>query len=663
MITTIRKSFKSKAYKIILWIVLLGVGGIFSIFEFFKIGTKAAWIAKVNREQVSYADFMRKAEAHQEQLLAFRARYGQSADLLLESMGFSLDPRSFALDAVIQEALLDQEAKKLGVSISSNYVADKLANPLFVREALSDLIPFGALDRSGNINMQALNQYFSHLGLSMADFDAKVVETLQRQLLMQIVAHASYTPEFVLKERFAALYVPKKFSILTLSFADVLKDVKAQPISATELQAFFDQQNQISHRYTVPAKRTGVAWSIDPVKYGVTLTSQDIESYYEDNKAKLFVLEPSKVQVRHILFRVLNESDREAVWSKAKKIRQELALDPAQFATIAATASDDKDTKEKGGLLPAFVRGTKEAAFDKAAFILKEDGDISDVVPVREGYELLQRVEKISATFKSLSAVEKEIKDALMQQKFAELFTKDMHSIIEQSQEQEGKLEELMQEKGAKKQLIAGVARDDKEWGQVLFGLHKKGDADVYIDKGIGFVVQLTGHQENFISPLDSIKDVVEHDFYESKAKSELKAKLQTINEQAKTKSLQELEKEYHGTLDTTPWITKHDEESLSDLKKKGISTDHLFQLEKIGATIVQEGDRDGYVLRLDQVQELDQEVFNEKKNELSGQLTNEEMRLFIVGFVASLFRNAKIETNESINESFSPIQYEDEPL
>lgn len=652
MITVIRRSFKTKAFKIFLWTVILTVGGVFGLIELFNIGNKVAWIAKVNKEHVAYADFVRKAEAHQEQLIAFRSQYGESADLLLQAMGLNLDPKVFALDSVIQDALLNQAVREFGIDIDPDYVILKLANPLFVREYLADLIPLGAYDRQGNVDPVLLQQYFHRIGLSMHDFQNLVAQTLQRQLLMQIVAQASYMPEFVLKERFIAEHSQKKFSILTLSLADALQAVKNKPVSENALQSFFDQQNELSHRYVVATKRGGVAWSIDASTYGITVSAQEIDTYYEDNKAKLYVLEAPKIKVRHILFKVTNAVDRESALTKAKNIRAELLKNPNHFEAKAK-----ENGMADGGLLPAFSRGTHELAFDKAAFTLKENGDISEIITTKDGYELLQRVERIPASYKSLQSVEKEIKNTLMQQKFSEQFMKEMRTLGEQVYGSESSLAKLMQEKGAKKQNIEPVTRDNKEWGPVLFGLHQKDDLDAYVDKGVGFVVQLTKIQDAHTPSLSSIKDEVTRDYYEEQAQKELDSMLQKAYAQAKErKDLKDLEQMYHGKLETTSWIAK-DKESVADLRKKGIPVNRLFQLENVGSVISSLGERDAYIMRLDAIEPFNQEAFEAKKD---GLLNQEEMRLYIMGFVASLFRNAKIETNETINEFNSPTQYED---
>ena len=57
----------------------------------------------------------------------------------------------------------------------------------------------------------------------------------------------------------------------------------------------------------------------------------------------------------------------------------------------------------------------------------------------------------------------------------------------------------------------------------------------------------------------------------------------------------------------------------------------------------------------------LNKKQFEAKKAEIAKELEMQEMRLYLAGFVASLYRSAKIEQNESpapISEDYVP--YED---
>ena len=76
-------------------------------------------------------------------------------------------------------------------------------------------------------------------------------------------------------------------------------------------------------------------------------------------------------------------------------------------------------------MLPEFTRGTYPLAFDKAAFLLKKDGDISSVIDMENSFQLIQRVERVTEEYKPLSGVKSEIKDRLIQKKFKTQFYKE----------------------------------------------------------------------------------------------------------------------------------------------------------------------------------------------------------------------------------------------
>lgn len=660
MITAIRRSFKSKIYKIILWITILALAGIFSLPELLKMGEKASWFAKVNAQTVSYNDYMRKSILHEERISALRSQFGPQADIFLSSMGISLNPKIFAQDAVIQDALLDQVVQKLKVHIGSDYIAEKLSNPLFVQQELAEIIPLSAFDQTGAIDPRVLQYYFQRMGLSMNDFEAKVAQILSRRLVLNILGLGIYAPASLVQNRYVLEHASKKFSLLTFSFDRMLQEEKKNVISGEDLKAFFDAQNQQSKRYFVPEKRSGVVWKLDVQNYPIELTDREIEDFYEDNKNKLYIAEPAQVQVRHILIKASTPGDQQKAYEKAQKIHAEIVKDPKQFAVIASKESEDKSQVERGGLLPWFKRGDKEAAFDKAAFTLKENGAISDVITTSQGFEIIQRVDKKMAVYKTLANVKKDISATLMQQKFGEQFVREMRGIIEHAKSDEHNLPKIMESKGFKAQKVQEIVRDDKNWGKVLFGMRTKNDTDVYIENGAGFVVQLTDIVPAYLPSLDTVKDVVTYDLHEKRAMQKMEKITKEALEKAKTTALNVLKDDFHASLATTPFIAKSDSQSLADLKKKQVPVDQLFQLENVGAVGMAFGGRDGYIFKLEEIKPLAQDSLEKQKSEVKSALEQEQSRLFTAGFVASLYRSATIEINQQTNEPVYPIAYED---
>ena len=67
----------------------------------------------------------------------------------------------------------------------------------------------------------------------------------------------------------------------------------------------------------------------------------------------------------------------------------------ADFAKLAALVSNDNLSYQTGGQLPVFGIGEYDPAFEKEAFALAKDGDISKPFETSFGYHILSRIERI----------------------------------------------------------------------------------------------------------------------------------------------------------------------------------------------------------------------------------------------------------------------------
>lgn len=649
MITTLRRSFKSNFNKIILWITILALTGILTLPELFKRSSSSPWVALVNGDEVSYNDFARKAAMVQERMNSLRAQYGEYADFFFQALGFSADPKRMAMEQLIQESVLNQAASNLGMQVSDAYIAEKLSNPLFVQQELGDVVPMAVFDPSGGINPRALHNYLRHIRLSGAEFEENIEHALERKAMREIAAGASYIPELELKQQFIANYVDKNYSVLIFPFKTFLKEQQKTAITEEELKAYFDKHNATTKKYWIPEKRSGVVWNFAPERYGIVIGDEAIATFYEDHKVSKYADKPSEIQVRYILFQVSNEATRSAVLDKAKQTREDLLKNKNTFAEVAKEVSSDRETAAKGGLLPAFARGKQEAAIDRASFLLKQDGDISEVVPTSKGYALVQRVSKTAPTFKSLSSVKKEIVSALTHQKFNELFAHDMQSLVDRTAGDSAALAHELKSKGGKEEAVPAVVRNEGTWAEALFGLAGAGRATFLLHDGNGVVVQLTSINERNLPALDSIKDVVSNDIREERASEQLHKKAQEALNAARTKSLKEVQAIFGGDLENINGLSQKDAAKVEALKKRGFPAERILQLENIGAVVDFHIENNNYIIRLEHLEKYTQEQYQARRAELKAGLEQSAKRLFVEGFVASLIRSAKIETNESL--------------
>jgi len=144
----------------------------------------------------------------------------------------------------------------------------------------------------------------------------------------------------------------------------------------------------------------------------VTVTDEDIQTYYDANKDKQFSV-GAGANVAHILV----DSEDTAKSLKAK-------LDGgADFATLAKENSKDTGTATKGGSL-GFVpyNSTQYVAEFVEGFKNLKEGEVSQPVKSQYGYHLIKATGLKGAEVTPLDQVKDQIKSSLLQQKQGEAF-------------------------------------------------------------------------------------------------------------------------------------------------------------------------------------------------------------------------------------------------
>ncbi|MBC1730432.1 peptidylprolyl isomerase [Listeria seeligeri] len=110
--------------------------------------------------------------------------------------------------------------------------------------------------------------------------------------------------------------------------------------------------------------------------------------------------------------------------AKAKEVEQKLK-DGEKFADLAKEYSTDTATKNNGGKLAPFGPGKMDPAFEKAAYALKNKGDISDPVKTQYGYHIIQMDKPATKT--TFDKDKKAVKDSYLQ---SQLTTENMQKTL-----------------------------------------------------------------------------------------------------------------------------------------------------------------------------------------------------------------------------------------
>ncbi len=647
MIIVLRRWLKSGGFQVILWVVLGIMAIVFLMPTVPQLRQKSAEvIATINGQDLFEDTLNRKALAFEEEMQQERRRLGQYADEIFKMLGYRFNPKEIAFEQMIHEALLDQVAQKVGIKLHQDVIRDKTQDLNFL-QTISDLVPPYAYDQGG-INPWALNGYLQRFGITTSDFNKEVEDAIKRNIVAELALAASYVPSFEVKDAAVAQFAPKRFAYIELSHDKFYKEEKRKEIENGELQRFFEQENARSKRYVVPEKREGRIWKFEPEDYNIKVSDEEVEKYYNTQKIRLYSEKPAEVQVRRILFTVSNESDLKDVLENARKVRTELLENPDRFAAKAKEISQDEQTAKKGGLMEPFSKNTHNIEFEKAAFLLKNDGDISNVIQTDKGVEIVQRVSKKPMTYKPLSAVQDEIKKKLELRKFKEEFLQDMKELLEDGDITQEELQEFIKRRGGTADKVEPLEKDNSKLAQKLFKL-KKGGINFYIDGAIGVAVQLTEIQKPYTPSLQSIEKEVAEGLYHYRANKQLTEKLNNMRSKASETSLSNLAQSVDSSVQKTGWIDEDNATEKEELRKKGIPADAMMQLEKEGAVTIHQDNEHGYLIQLEEIKPLSDETLKQKQSEVAGKLAQKQFNLITAGLVASLYRNAIIKHSKTL--------------
>ena len=632
MIISIRNQFKQSMFRYIAFfiVIVLAVSMISIPTLLRQEGGAASWAFKINNEKISYKAFAQEIAEQSELIAQIRAQYGQYADLLMQAMNWPTDPKTLAFDVLVKGTLLNQCAHACGIRINPHYIIEKVNDVQFVREYLSRLIPGFVFDATGALNPEKLKMFLQYKKLSMKDFEQKIEQNLAQIQAMQFVASSCYVPSFDIKQTFISQKLGKSFSYLTFSRDSFLAVEKKKTISDDDMIAFYNKENTQKRRYWVPEKRDGKIVEFNPKNYGIVISDEQISQYYEDNKVKKYVVEPAKLQIQQITEKQLSEFPNISL----EMVKEEIQQDSSSI------------WNKKWELLEPFARGDKKGSFEKEAFLLQNPGDISSVITTKDGKAILQLVKRIPRVYKPIAAVKNEIKDILIEKQFKKSFTKDLKELAKKGDAQA--LESFIEQKGGKRKMAMGIMKDDTRLAQELFAL-KNDQYGFFIENEAGVAVLLTNITERHLPDLASIKDIVKNDLYEERAYNALENTIEKVKDAASTRSFDTIAQQFNASLHHIDMVYPDDAQKIQELDKKGLPVQAMMGLDTSEVILVHNDGIKSILVKVDDIEEYDQNKLHDGEIEIKENLIPHRTKTQIESFVASLHRNATIETNESI--------------
>ena len=196
-----------------------------------------------------------------------------------------------------------------------------------------------------------------------------------------------------------------KEEILNRLIEQRLMSKAAQAQGLDKDKEFLQRIEDMRQRLLIDALRrkitTGEAQISDP----------DLEKYYKDNEKQYHT--PEMVRVRNLQVK----TDAEA-----RKLLQTLKLKKDKIENLITKFSQDEVTKSRGGDTGFFPRGSRDQAFEDAAFKMKKADELSGVIKTAQGYNIIQLIEKRAEVVRPLDQVKEEIKRRINFDKQREAF-------------------------------------------------------------------------------------------------------------------------------------------------------------------------------------------------------------------------------------------------
>ncbi len=631
LLSLMRKHAKS-------WLIKFLIGMIAIVFVFYfgysfrsSPGLK---IAYVNGELISGVDYQK---VYRKLLEGLQRDYGSVwSDNLIKVF----DLRNKALTNIINEKLVGQEAKRIGLDVTEEEIQQKImAYPSF---------QFNGRFDEGRYRSLLLNNR-----MEPEDFERGIAQELLQSKVEQILVTFLPVTDNEVLDQFN--FSNQKVKVSFVKFPP--DDFKAtlEP-DESGMEKYFEEHKE---EYRIPDKIKIAYLAIDPEDFEeeVKATDHEINNYYEDNLAKF--KEEKQVKARHILFKL----DRETSDEDEKKVKEK-ALEVLEKAkggedfTELAKAHSEGPTAEKGGGLGFFPKGQMVKAFEETAFNLKK-GDISDLVKTEFGYHIIKVEDIKEAKTKSLEEARKEISDTLTKYAAMDLAHEKALSLIDQMP-YEVELAEYAAEHGlsTKDTGLFSQADEIPEIGgepkllQTLFSLDKNGTSDLIEHEEMFYIFQVTDKEASHLPELSEVSDKLKVDYVAFRAKEEAKSKagayLKKLKEGA---DWEEVAKENGLKPETTDFFTRTDYISQVGYAPELQEASFGLGEDKRYADRVFENDQGVFVIRWEADQGIDEEEYQKKKQEYRNALTVGKHQAVIRDWLEYMRSKAEIEIVNPVDQ------------
>lgn len=390
--------------------VLVGIDG------YKRFNSNDAKVASVAGRDITQAEW---DFAHRNDSERLRASMPNIDPKLLDSPA----ARYATLERLVRERVLAQAADDEHLTTSNSRLAQELQrNPTIAALRGPD----------GKLDMERYRQLAASQGLTPEGFEARVRRDLSMRQVEAGVLSTAFEPESIANVALGAFFEKREVQIARFPTSDYL--AKVSPSDA-QIEAYY-KAHPLAFQAPESESIEYVVLDLDSVKKSISISEEDLKSYYDQNVERLSGKEERRAS--HILITVPKDApqaERDKAKARAQELLAEVRKNPSDFAAIAKKNSQDPGSAAAGGDLDFFGRGAMVKPFEDAVYALKK-GEISDLVETDFGYHIIELTDVKAPAVPSFETMrpglEAELKQQQAQRKFAEMAESFANTVYEQ---------------------------------------------------------------------------------------------------------------------------------------------------------------------------------------------------------------------------------------
>ena len=500
MMDNLRTAANSVVLKIIFGIIIVsfiltGVSG-------YLIGGNNNYAAKVNGQEIGRAQFENAVASERNRQ---QQQLGDRFSELAANENYMKAMRQQVLSRMIDEALLDQYAKKLGLGISD----DQIKQAIFKEPAFQS---------NGKFDNARYTAVINNIGMTPDQY----AQSLRNQLMTQQLINAVVGTDFMLAnetDELAALVAQQR--VVREATIDVAALAAKQNVTDAEVNSFYEQNK---NRFIAPEQFRVSYIKLDAAAMNESASDEEIQAWYDEHQDQYG--QPQRN--RYSIIQTKTEDEAKAVLDALKA--------GSDFATLAKEKSADIISARNGGDMGWLEDATTPDELKTAG--LKEKGQLSGVIKSSVGF-LVARLDDVQpAKVKPLSEVRDAIAEKVKQEKGVTAFFALQQKVSDAASNDNESLAGAEQVAGVKAVETGWFSRDSlpeelnfKPVADAIFNGGLVGEngtpgsnSDIITVEGDrAFVLRVTEHKAEAVKPLADVRDQVVADIKNQKAEQQAK--------------------------------------------------------------------------------------------------------------------------------------------